>query len=842
MRRHWILIGSILGICAVVASAVALGWAASDEKKPVESFLPADSVLYIGWDGTARNKEAWEKTAAYDALEKSGLLGTLTKIALSYVPAEHKSDADAIRDVLKSIAQKGFSVSLSLPKGTEIPLIVLVLQDAGGLEPALGARLPRLVGESVKFESLMVRGRKVTRVRSPEHEGVELAWWAEGGHLVAVFGTGGVESVLDVAEGKSPAITTSAHWRKYREDRQDFNPLFCGWLDVPGLKNRFATHVVQEKSEKEPRLTVGQLLEVFGVDRMGSIVCRCGFRDQALVSDFLVEAPAPRTGLLALLDQRPITLAELPPLAKDTSTFALCSFDWSKAYDVIVKLARDIGDTVAVNGGAQVDSFINQLPALLGFDLKQDLLNSLGDVICVYNDSSAPIPGGFGFGLAIRVKDAERLKKTLQTVFDRLQAQFPNGLTVTRDEHHGREVSVIGIGPLPIRPALCVDKHWLFVGLSPQAVESSLLRVDGKLDVWKPSTEQQTALDAVPKKFQMLCLSDPRPTYSAIVTYLPLVLTVVEQAMSAQRPGQAKSSSGKRMALLTELPPADLLTRAMFPNASAWTVDDRGLHGQSRESAPGLVGSGGIAVSAVAVALLLPAVQASREAARRTQSRNNIKQIVLALHNYHDTNNGFPAGTHPNKNLKPEKRLSWFVDILPYVELQSVHQQIDLDKAWDDPANRQAVMTPIKLFLNPSAPQKKSTYPVTHYVGLAGLGAEGPTLPVTSPKAGCFAYDRMTRISDIADGTSNTAIVGEISKDEGSWAAGGRPTIRPLTARPYINGPDGLGGAHPGGCFFGMADGSVRFISDKVDPKLMEAIVTINGGEIVNLDGLNDGR
>jgi hypothetical protein len=141
----------------------------------------------------------------------------------------------------------------------------------------------------------------------------------------------------------------------------------------------------------------------------------------------------------------------------------------------------------------------------------------------------------------------------------------------------------------------------------------------------------------------------------------------------------------------------------------------------------------------------------------------------------------------------------------------------------------------IPTFVNPSlGDQKANGLPVTQYVGMAGVGADGPTLPVTSPKAGVFAYDRVTRIRDITDGTSSTIMTGECSKDLGSWGAGGRPTIRALTKQPYIEGPDGLGGQHPNGCLFGMADGSVQFVNQNIDPKVLEALMTIAGGETVN--------
>ncbi len=230
------------------------------------------------------------------------------------------------------------------------------------------------------------------------------------------------------------------------------------------------------------------------------------------------------------------------------------------------------------------------------------------------------------------------------------------------------------------------------------------------------------------------------------------------------------------------------------------------------------------------------AVEAFMIASLRQDSRNNLKRILLALHNYHAEHKHFPAGTHANANLKPDKRLSWMAAILPYFEQQPLSTRIVFDKSWDDKANHGALTTTVEGFLNPGLEKPKPRdLPPTHYVGLAGLGSDGPTLPVESPRAGCFAYDRPTRIEDIKDGTSNTMMVSEASGDYGSWAAGARPTLRSLTKEPVINGPDGLGGPWQEGMLVGFADGSVRFVSKMVQPKLFKALMTINGREKVDL-------
>jgi hypothetical protein len=239
-------------------------------------------------------------------------------------------------------------------------------------------------------------------------------------------------------------------------------------------------------------------------------------------------------------------------------------------------------------------------------------------------------------------------------------------------------------------------------------------------------------------------------------------------------------------------------------------------------------------IGATATAMLLPAVLQGRAAARRAQSSNNLKQIALALHNHHDLHKALPSGTRMVPGLAVEERVAWTADLLPFLDQDALHKQIDFTQGWNSDRNATVLRTPVTVFLNPGAPQVvDSDDPVTQYVGLAGLGEDGPTLPVTSPRAGVFAYDRATSMAQIRDGTSNTAMISEASDGLGPWAAGARPTLRALTAKPYVNGPDGIGGPYEGGFHIGLADGRVHFVSQDIDPTVLEALLTINGGEKV---------
>ncbi len=138
-------------------------------------------------------------------------------------------------------------------------------------------------------------------------------------------------------------------------------------------------------------------------------------------------------------------------------------------------------------------------------------------------------------------------------------------------------------------------------------------------------------------------------------------------------------------------------------------MNEDGSSSYTNSSMPGLPipggdgGSASVAVPAVLVALLLPAVQQAREAARRTQSKNNLKQMGLAMHNYHDTFNNFPEGTVPSDTLEPHERLSWMYKILPYLDqapLYNLMSQLE-DEGYASTNLETYVQTAIPVYNNP---------------------------------------------------------------------------------------------------------------------------------------------
>lgn len=283
-----------------------------------------------------------------------------------------------------------------------------------------------------------------------------------------------------------------------------------------------------------------------------------------------------------------------------------------------------------------------------------------------------------------------------------------------------------------------------------------------------------------------------------------------------------------------------------------------------------------IAIIGILVALLLPAIQAAREAARRTQCANNFKQIGVAFHNHISTKKSLPYGMLDNGGF-----WGWSMYLLPYVEEQGVYDKFTFKVGmyWSGPPsrNREACKTWISAFLCPTDPQAHSRMesdgiPISSATPneLAALGnmcgvsdsvkwlTPNNSRPRKFPEVdGVFGANESCDIAKIVDGTSNTLAVGEAAGGgEGSKVGNFWATWNLKDTAEGINGPHtavggkypsdaagpgtasdsaGFSSWHPGGCHFLLADGSVHFVSENIAQVVLAALTTRNGPSKSNL-------
>jgi Protein of unknown function (DUF1559) len=236
-------------------------------------------------------------------------------------------------------------------------------------------------------------------------------------------------------------------------------------------------------------------------------------------------------------------------------------------------------------------------------------------------------------------------------------------------------------------------------------------------------------------------------------------------------------------------------------------------------------------------------------------------ELAAAARAYADAHQGqFPRGTAqrdlPTPRLgrpfPPDERVSWLVELLPYLgaEQEALYKRIFPNKSWQDPDNLLAARTLIPQFLDPAYPESTwwVSYPglqeqvaATDVVGIAGVGLGAaeydPSDPAVASKIGVFGYDRVTKLSDLANKGGNTILFVQVPPTfKRPWLAGGGSTVQGVpehnSIQPFVSGErDGKRGT-----LVAMADGSVRFVSEKISDDAFKAMCTIKGGLDVNVN------
>ena len=305
-----------------------------------------------------------------------------------------------------------------------------------------------------------------------------------------------------------------------------------------------------------------------------------------------------------------------------------------------------------------------------------------------------------------------------------------------------------------------------------------------------------------------------------------------------------------------------------------------------------------IAIIAILIALLVPAVQKVREAAARVQCQNNLKQIGLALHGFHDVYKHFPVGEHDDDN----RSYCWRTWILPYIEQQPLYQQMLRAGLWAPPSmgggrnnlnvdtnsSRSEIgagfgtlttlcRTAIPLYVCPSdilPDSDNDRFPKANYCGNVGTRVGSLTTCGASNARGnlqtgvlLFANDNnstwVTNMASMTDGTSNTIFVGEVTVSAGLsvaatssrifpiWPGGNNngtcngiqgagavfrfvDTVNFINLRTGANSDMSFGSQHTGGANFLFGDGGVRFLPDNISPTVYRALGTRASGEAVS--------
>jgi prepilin-type N-terminal cleavage/methylation domain-containing protein/prepilin-type processing-associated H-X9-DG protein len=269
-----------------------------------------------------------------------------------------------------------------------------------------------------------------------------------------------------------------------------------------------------------------------------------------------------------------------------------------------------------------------------------------------------------------------------------------------------------------------------------------------------------------------------------------------------------------------------------------------------------------IAIIGILVALLLPAIQASREAARRASCVNNVMQLGLAAHNYEFNFESLPPGVTdtkgPIRNEPQGQHVSWIVKILPYMEENVLYRKFDQTAGAYAPVNAPVRAGTVQILVCPSYPGeetiKDGAIAITTYAGCY----HDVEAPIDVDNHGLMFLNSHVRFDEIYDGSSHTLLIAEQLGEEPNdlgWVSGTRSTLRNTNkieiSKPQFGQPaptdaetkkqdiaeslfvGGFGSHHAGGLNASFADGSARFVSEDVDPAVWRHVGNRSDGEIV---------
>lgn len=800
--------------CAAVAALLLGSWLAPPTSAQTQSHqlklthaAGDDALAIITWNGWTdpdpKSNNRTERLLAEQSLKD--FFNDLTKEVDKVISEQTNKLSDERTNIIAGTVPLMIKTVLTHPTAIVVgekgngsnPVSFALVVDAGkdidALVGAVHKMLKATTPQEGPFRAIEenLNGAKFLRPERAEKPGL-IRVGSHGSHFIVTVGEELTSDLLKRLEQKKNAAFVNSALQDLPVDR----PQLLVNVRVDRLLALLKAEV------KEPDLLKG--LKAFGVDNAKNLAVVGGFDATGMQFNSALTFDGPVSGIFTLIPNKPLQLDAFKRVPANASQASVMRFDLAHAIDTVLGIVGQMDPKAKADG----ENALNGLSTQVGFSIKDDLAKGLGDEWTIYTSGSEA--GAFfmpGLVISASVRDQAGVQKALDVLLQVLKAtsqpRGPQQAPFSVQEYTVKGNKAVRVQfnglPVPISPAWALTKDEFVLSLTPQLVSSHLSQAG------KPSlADSATIKDGFKQTPQpiMVSYSDPKPglqtVYTLVSTFGPFVTgQLAQQGVNFTLP---------------PLPPMSDLEQHLAPSVTMLSMTKEGFRSESHGVIPSGVEMSPAALG-IGVALILPAVQQAREAARRAQDKNNLKQIGLAMHNSHDTYNRFPAQAIRSKK-DDKKLLSWRVHILPFIEEAPLYQQFKLDEPWDSPNNKPLIQKMPRVYASPNHDD---------------LTKQGKTVFVAPAGKGTIWDDPQgLRIANITDGTSNTIMVVEAHKDSAViWT---KPDDIEID---FDNPIKSMKSARVGGFHALFCDGSVRFISDNINLQTLKALLTRAGGETV---------
>ncbi|MHC4355049.1 MAG: DUF1559 family PulG-like putative transporter, partial [Planctomycetota bacterium] len=509
------------------------------------------------------------------------------------------------------------------------PVYGFAILEAGQRKDALVSALAELESYAGEDEIMDVTVGSA-RMRGPKDVsgGPPIYWGWVGNHFV--IGLNDPQG-LAIKNLSAPRPTVPG----YLSNVQGNGDALAAYYDVQGIIGIVRTVVFGQAAAPEEMNLVMAALKQLGLDNVKSVGVRVGFDGPDVVSNCLIEIPAPRTGLFA--NFKPIDMQAFLSVDAEAMNATAVTCDLGGIYDTVLGTIK----TVAGEDFADVEQGIAEVESQLKFKIRQGLLESLNGEMVFYTLAGG-VPGQSpmgGFVFVARLKDRELWEESMTAAGEFAAAVSGGMVQVSSQEQGGRTVHTWAVMPLAmaqIMPTWTVDGKGLIIGSSPaictRAIEHFEQLGSGGKSI-RDTEGFKKATTGLPANLISLRYSNSKLQFTQL-------MTVLQQFWPMATMFAAKAE----LKLPMILPNLSHIAEDMGPSSQYSWFDDRGL--RSRYRGPGLEPSlGAVAGGAIGAGVLMPAMARARQQARGVVSMSNLKQLGLATHMYADDHDGkFPDG------------------------------------------------------------------------------------------------------------------------------------------------------------------------------------------------------